>query len=195
MNYLTEYAKPCEFLGQTDDGKYKIRITNKDEVIEKILPYPPLEDVFKYDGCLVEERDTVYRLKRYTVYNVEKQLVRVYKAVGIAIPYERMFYETEIGTKYTISDKKFMSTDEILDLIDKLYQEKKPIIRTIENMKQDIENLEKELKTLDQKYNINNLCCHDWVKTETEELDNGRSVETFVCSICEKEYKKHWRTL
>ena len=40
-SHLIEYGKECELLERVD-GKYKVRIYGKDEIVEKLVDYTPI---------------------------------------------------------------------------------------------------------------------------------------------------------
>lgn len=192
---LIEYGKEAELIGKVDGG-YRVRITNKDEVIEKTIAYKPLPvDGWKYsDGQLVKKNDGLfYRLKRYTTYNKAQGLVYAYKLCGIKRFTDDLVYEHELDDEYEIVESPFLSVEEIEEIQSKKYEEEKPFRTKINEANEIIKESQKAIGEIEKNYNIENKCGHIWEENGEEEYNEGKSTKKFyTCMTCGKEDTHYW---
>lgn len=197
---LLQYGVVAELIEDMGDGSYKVKITGKNEVTEKIVNYRPLPvDGWKYeDKTMFQKIDTgkYHRIMRYTTYVNKGIQVYAYKMLSIDTFGDRMVYEDEVSEKYVIENGPFIGYTAIRELMEKLDEDIKPLREEIKEAEDKIKDTKAKIKDVELSYNIGGLCAHEWDEIDQEIINDGKTtVKIYECQTCGKEDKHYWHKL
>lgn len=194
MEHLIDYWKVCEYLGKEWD-MYKVRITEKYQVTEKLVKFEPVPNKYQYDNSIVIKWWKYYTLKKYTTYLKEWILVYAYKAHAVDRHTDDMIYEYQIWKDYVIAwEIPFLSDEEVQKLLEKKEDLLAPHNDKISELKKLIKEEERKISDIEKEYSTDGKCFHEW-ELHHEEEDWKRTTREYYCTKCNKIDRQNWYSL